>query len=124
MAKITKMPGRMCRYYQSGKCFYEEMLNPGYNKEWRCKVLRDLEGEYDKLLRQAEAFKLDADAFSDLWEQRIEEHLKSGAVCRKMVSHEDEDEDSPFCAAVCDEVCLFEMPECDGICSSFKPVNE
>lgn len=121
MAKVTKMPGCMCVFYLSGKCLYEEMLNPGYNKEWRCKVLEDLEDEYDKLLRQAENFNLDEQAFSDLWEQRIEEHLKSKVVCRKMVPHEEED--YPFCVAVHDEICLLEMPVCEGICSKFKPDN-
>lgn len=113
------MPGRMCRFYLSGRCAYEEMLNPGYNRQWRCKVIQELEGEYDKLLRQAESFNLDEQAFSELWEQRIDEHLKSKVVCRKMIPPEDEED--LFCAVVHDEVCLLEMPVCDGICTKFKP---
>ena len=122
MAKVTKMPGRMCRFYQNGRCLYEEKLNPGYIREWRCRVLKDLEGEYDKLLLQADNFHLDEQAFRDLWEQRIEEHLKSTVVCRKMVPRDDEG--FPFCAALFEEVCLFEQPECEGVCSRFKPRKE
>ncbi|WP_027722526.1 hypothetical protein [Maridesulfovibrio zosterae] len=119
MAKITKMPGRTCRFYQNGKCFYEEELNPGYNINWRCNVLKGLEDEYDKLLHQAENFKLDEHAFSVLWEQRMEELLKSEVLCRKIVL--DNEAEFPFCSAVYNEVCLYEIPECEGVCSRFKP---
>ncbi|WP_239057267.1 hypothetical protein [Desulfovibrio sp. JC010] len=119
LVKVTKMPGRMCRFYMNGRCLYEEMLNPGYNREWRCRVLKDLEGEYDKLLLQADNFHLDEQAFRDLWERRIEEHLKSTVVCRKMVPREEEG--FPFCGALHEEICLFEQPECEGVCNLFKP---
>ena len=119
MAKVTKMPGRMCRFYMNGGCLYEEMLNPGYNREWRCRVLKELEGEYDKLLLQAENFNLDEKAFGDLWEQRIEEHLKSIVVCRKMVPREEEE--GAFCGALYERVCSFELPKCEGVCNLFKP---
>ncbi len=122
MARVTKMPGRMCRFYKNGKCLYEEKLNPGYNRQWRCTVLKGLEGEYDKLLRQADNFHLDEHAFSEFWEQRIEEYLKSAVVCRKMVPHDEEG--LPFCAALHKEICLFEQPECGGVCNHFKPRNK
>ncbi|TIH18559.1 hypothetical protein D0S45_04905 [Marinifilum sp. JC120] len=122
MAKVTKMPGRMCRFYKNGRCLFEEKLNPGYNRQYRCRVMIDLEGEYDKLLLQAENFNLDAKAFGDLWEQRIEEHLKFTVVCRNMVPCEEED--GSFCSAIHDRVCLFELPECEGVCSRFKPRKE
>lgn len=118
MAKVTKMPGRKCRYFVSGRCLYEEMLNPGYNRGWRCRVIKELEGEYDNLLRQAEAFRLDEQAFTELWEHRIEEHLKSSVVCRKMIPSEEDG--YPFCAALYDEVCLFELENCMGICKKFE----
>lgn len=91
MAKVSKMPGCRCQFYINGKCLYEEMLNPGYNNDWRCRIIKELEKEYDRLLHQAEAFKLDEKTFSDLWEQRMEEHLKSTVVCRKMIPHEDDE---------------------------------
>ncbi len=116
------MPGRNCRYYLKGKCAYEEMLNPGYNRDWRCRVIMDLEGEYDRLLRQAEAFRLDELAFAELWEQRIEEHLKSTVVCRRMIPREEEG--FPFCAALQDEICLFELDDCEGVCERFSSGNE
>ena len=122
MAKVTKMPGRMCRFYQNGRCLYEEMLNPGYNRDWRCLVLKELEGKYDKLLLQADNFHLDEQAFRDLWEQRIEEYLKSNVVCRKMVAGVEEGD--AFCTALHKEVCLFEQPECEGVCNLFKPRKE
>ncbi|WP_432736790.1 hypothetical protein [Maridesulfovibrio sp. FT414] len=119
MARITKMPGRNCRFFTNGKCLYEEMLNSGYNRDWRCRVIRDLEGEYDRLLRQAEAFKLDEEAFTDIWEQRIDEHLKSTVVCRKMIPLDEEG--LPFCAALWDDVCLLELEDCSGVCRNFSP---
>ncbi len=119
MAKVTKLPGRNCRFFISGRCLYEEMLNPGYNRNWRCRVIRELEGEYDHLLRQADTFKLDEKAFNDLWEQRIEEHLKSSVVCRKMIPSEEDE--GPFCAALYDEICLLELDKCEGVCNKFEP---
>ncbi|WP_320008726.1 hypothetical protein [Maridesulfovibrio sp.] len=118
MAKVTKLPGHMCRFYKNGRCLYEEMLNPGYNREWRCLVLRELEGEYDRLLLQADNFHLEEQAFRDLWERRMEEYLKSTVVCRKMVPSDEEG--LPFCGALHEEICLFEQVKCEGVCNLFE----
>ncbi|OEU70675.1 MAG: hypothetical protein BA863_15070 [Desulfovibrio sp. S3730MH75] len=121
LAKISKLPGHMCRFYQKGRCLYEEFLNPGYNTAWRCKVLGGLEDEYDKLIRQAEAFKLSAEVVADLWNQRVAEHRASSGGCQKGAL---KGEDTyPLCSNGHDDICLLELPECEGVCKKFKPIN-
>ncbi|SDL13000.1 hypothetical protein SAMN05660337_2191 [Maridesulfovibrio ferrireducens] len=122
MATISKMPGHMCRFYKKGKCLYDELLNPGYNAELRCKILVGLEDEYDKLLRQAEAFKLSAEVVSELWDLRIAEHRASTGGCHKNTM---QGEDTyPLCSDGYEDICLLEFPRCEGICDKFMPTED
>lgn len=115
MSKLSKLPGVGCKYYIQGKCIYEEFLNPGYEDIWRCSILLSIESEYDKLLKQAENFKLDDKIVAGILDCRISSHSSNSQSCQ---GH-----DSPYpeCSALHGDICLLALPECDGVCSHYSP---
>ncbi len=121
MAIISRMPGHMCRFYKKGRCLYDELLNPGYNNKWRCKVLSGLEDEYDKLLRQAETFKLSAEVVAELWNVRVAEHRASTGGCYKSAFKAEDT--YPLCSDGYEDICLLELPFCEGVCNKFMNLD-
>lgn len=118
MSKIAKLPGVGCKFYIQGKCIYEEFLNPGYDDRWRCSVLLSLEKEYDKLIRQAEAFKLDEKVVAGLWDVRMSTCGSGSKICSG------QDAIYPECSALHGDICLLALPECDGVCSHYSLEEE
>jgi hypothetical protein len=74
-----------------------------------------MEKEYDKLLRQAEAFKLDEKVVSGIWDERVaDQRLISMACAGRDASY-------PECSALHGDICMLALPECDGVCSKYSP---
>lgn len=78
-------------------------------------MLLNLEKEYDKLLRQAESFRLDEKVVSDLWRVRVSACNTSSEACQGRGGN------YPDCTALHGDICLLALPECDGVCSHYSP---
>lgn len=119
MSKVRPMPGDACRFFRQGHCLYEERLNPGYQRAWRCRVLLRWEGEYDDFLQRAEAFRLEDAPAAQLWGKRFAGLLREGINCPRFVAGgvgEVLD-----CSLLLGDVCLAELPVCEGVCRRFLP---
>ncbi|MBN2140913.1 MAG: hypothetical protein PHV85_01305 [Desulfovibrionaceae bacterium] len=121
MAKIHRLPGRGCRFYQKGRCLYEETLNPGLNRDWRCRVLLAWETAYDDFLGQAEAFSLGRDAAVALWERRFQRLVDLDCECPDYLCLPGAD--LPGCAHALGELCLKALPECPGQCRHYQAAD-
>lgn len=116
---ITRLPGTGCRFYERGRCLYEERLNPGYHEEWRCAVLVRWEGVYEDFLRQAEAFGLTDAAASALWQRRFERLAAAPPECPRF--QPGPTDELPGCALSTEGLCVLALPECAGQCQHFEP---
>lgn len=117
MADVTKLPAETCRFHLKGKCLYEERLNPGYERQWRCLVMTRWEEIFDEFLRRAEAFGIEYDRVLQLWEARFQRLIDADPECEEF-----ELEGAvtpPCCAHEYDALCLLELPLCDGRCRHF-----
>lgn len=117
-ARIRRLPGNDCHHFVHGRCLYEEHLNPGYNRRWRCSVLLSWEDSYDDFLLRAEAFQLEAATAAGLWEGRIERLVEAAPGCGDFVSGGD---GATGCANAVSELCLAALPVCEGRCRKFTP---
>lgn len=119
MNRIIALPARGCRHYLRGRCQYEEHLNPGYHKSYRCTVLDRLQNLYDGFLAQADAFGLDETQACGIWEKRF------GALCREdtgcQAYEPDDTKTFPGCLHCLGDVCELKLPGCGGRCENFTP---
>lgn len=119
MSQILRLPAPACRHYVRGRCDYEEVLNPGYDPEYRCRVLVRLQQVYDTFLAQADAFDLDESKATGIWEKRFREVCSEDTGCQE---YEPDDTNSyPGCALCLGDVCVFRLPECGGRCRNYTP---
>ena len=116
--RVLQLPGRDCVHYRSGRCLYEEDLNPGLHEEWRCAVIARLERQYDLFIEQADNFRLDDEVAGRIWEDRLGRILGMEPDCGDF---------SPGgppglleCQHGLDSQCVLTMPVCEGRCRYFK----
>ena len=69
--KVQALPGLRCHHYIERRCLYEERLNPGLHREWRCQVLCAWEEAYERFIDQAEHFRLSGEEVGELWKKRL-----------------------------------------------------
>ena len=122
MGDVTRLPGSGCRFHVGGRCLYEEMLNPGYTQEWRCRVLARWETAYDEFLVRAELFGLEQSAVPDLWERQFERVARQAFDCDTYSYCPGAE--PPACLHVLDGMCRLALPECRGRCRHYQPETE
>lgn len=116
-AKPTPLPGDGCRHFQSGRCLYEEHLNPGLMQEHCCAVVRRLEQAFDDFLLRADNMGLDEEQAGRLWQARFPATLAKEGNCQNYLP---DDRDSfPDCQHAAGELCLLAFPVCPGRCRRF-----
>lgn len=116
-SKVKRLPGSCCFYFRKGRCLYDEMLNPGYQERFRCRVLRQWEDAYDEFLDRAEAFHLDEAQSSRIWAVRLEKMSDLASQCPLYEARESFGEF--VCAKAFGFLCLDEFPVCEGRCQRF-----
>jgi hypothetical protein len=121
---VTALPGIHCVYYHRGRCFIEEMVNPGLRTQWRCLELNLWLKEYDRFLGQAEHFNLETEDASRIWERRLEGMVCGERQCKRYepvggALEEDEDDTAIACVYERDGLCVLEFPRCPGVCPQF-----
>lgn len=122
-SKISAFPGRNCVFWDSGRCMREERLNPGLNQDFRCSVLKQWESAFDALIDRVDAFGLDDEQASHIWERRLEAMVRRGAHCRdfELNSSDVDSEEAPAiaCVHVHGDLCLLALPRCNGVCAYY-----
>ena len=118
MGVLTRLPGTACAFFERGRCFYEERLNPGYHEGWRCLVLQRWESVYEDFLRQADAFGLEDAAASGLWQRRFERLAGADPQCANF--QPGPEDEPPGCVFAREGLCLLTLPLCEGQCARFK----
>jgi hypothetical protein len=121
MATISRLPASGCRYFLNGRCLYEEELNPGYNLDFRCVLLRRWERAFDDFLGRAEAFGLAQASAADAWARRFERLLGEDADCPDY--RREAGRDLPDCVHCRGDICVKALPECPGHCLRFQPAQ-
>jgi hypothetical protein len=117
VSQVFRLPVTGCSHLIHGRCFYEEYLNPGYQKDYRCLVLGKVQELYDSFLTQADAFGLDESTASGIWEKRFREMCRHDTGCQE---HEPGDMNTfPGCAHCLVDVCVLRLPVCGGRCQNF-----
>lgn len=117
--RLVRLPGVSCRHYERGRCLYEEALNPGYHRRWRCAVLLGWEAAYDEFLERADRFGIRESELAGLMRRRFERLTEGGVECRDY--QPGADASLPECRLLVDELCLLALPECGGVCRHFVP---
>jgi len=120
-AHIRRLPGKECLYHVRDRCLYEERLNPGYNRRWRCRVLQGWEASYDDFLLRAEAFQLESATVAGLWESRVERLVEQRPDCAEFCRGGTE---VTGCIHTLDELCLLALPVCAGRCRLFRSCGD
>lgn len=118
MTKVDRLPGHGCRHHTSGRCLYQEHLNPGYAEGWRCRVLAHWEDEYDEFLVRVDNFGVRQDAVPDLWSRKFERLARETLKC-DMFSYA-EGADIPACIHNAQGICRLNLPSCDGRCRHYS----
>ncbi|GAB7022953.1 hypothetical protein [Desulfovibrio brasiliensis] len=118
MADVKKMPAGTCRHYVKGRCLYEELLNPGYQQDWRCVVMLRWEEAFDEFLHRAEAFGVEHDRVARLWEARFKRLAGDRPKCERF--RPAPDVDPPCCLHHHEALCLLGLPECEGRCRHYR----
>lgn len=117
--RLVRLPGLGCLHHERGRCLYEEALNPGYHRQWRCVVLLRWESAYDEFLERAERFGVDEAGLPGLLHRRFERLTSEDVDCPHHVPGEDET--PPQCRLLSGELCLLSLPACGGVCRHFAP---
>jgi hypothetical protein len=117
-ARIRRLPGNECRHFASGRCLFEEQRNPGYHRDWRCRVLAQWEESYDEFLLRAEAFRLEDAAAAGLWERRMERLVAARPDCPDFRQG---GAGATGCVHALADLCLLRLPGCAGRCRRFAP---
>lgn len=126
--RVARFPGRHCRFFDKGRCLYEEHLNPGYHRRFRCTVLARFEREFDHWLARSDNFQLGPDVARSVWRDKFRA-MAAGVPCSKHIpcldSRNDESPDTLVnCALIREGVCLDELPVCEGVCTHFAFTDE
>ena len=131
--KISPMPGVNCASFFKGRCLYKERMNPGLHEAWRCRILLQLEEEYDRFLEQAENFSMNLRTAMNIWERRAEDIMGWKPPCADYsplgpelaeASEDERPEDAVLdCARYWLGLCLLRLPACSGICPLFSLRN-
>ena len=123
-ASVIRFPGGGCLHYVQGRCLRSETINPGFQKDFLCRELTRLEGQYDDLLRRVDAFDLPESQSLELMQNRLE-RLRAQNTCPDKVSappgetsHTGEG-DALDCIHARGHVCLLQLPLCDGVCRHY-----
>ncbi|MFZ5428366.1 MAG: hypothetical protein ACOZEN_15480 [Thermodesulfobacteriota bacterium] len=117
MSRVVHLPAVGCRHFLSGRCDYEEILNPGYHVQYRCEALIKLQELYDAFLTQADAFGLDESSACGIWEKRFRDMCREDTGCQ---AHEPGGMNMfPGCAHCLGDVCLLRLPRCAGRCRNY-----
>ncbi|MBG0789280.1 MAG: hypothetical protein H0S80_02155 [Desulfovibrionaceae bacterium] len=119
MGKIHALPGDGCRHYIFGRCLYQERLNPGYRRSYRCQVLNRWERAYDDFLNRADAMGVDQESVSGLWAIQFQRMAREAFHCRNHVFNHD-DHRPPACRNEMDGLCVLGLPKCGGRCRHFE----
>jgi hypothetical protein len=115
---VVRFPAIGCRYFQQGRCLYEEFLNPGLHTAWRCLVLARWESVFDDFLDRAENFGLSEAESGALWRKRFERLAEEAVPCPDLLSADGEA--MPECRHLLADSCLLRLPECLGQCERFR----
>ncbi|QGY41299.1 hypothetical protein GM415_14570 [Pseudodesulfovibrio cashew] len=118
MGDVKRLPGKGCRHHTTGRCLYQEHLNPGYSAEWRCRVLARWEDAYDDFLLRAESFGVSQDAVPDLWGRKFQRMARQVFDCQDYVHSVNGG--PPACAHALDGLCRLALPPCPGRCRHFS----
>jgi len=116
---ISTLPGTACRFHVQGRCLYEERLNPGYNRQWRCRVLLRWERAYDTFLTQADNFVMEPETAVGIWENRLRRIMNQGHDCPDF--QPGGTDGAIGCRHVHGGLCLAALPPCPGQCPRFEP---
>jgi len=116
MGKITRLPAHNCIFFRSGRCVYNEALNPGFDPELQCHVLLELETRYDKLLTQADVFDLNSEQVQKIWAGRFGEIVSWEMFCD---IYEPKNPEDDRCLCLFGNACIVRFTRCRGICSSY-----
>ena len=116
-ARISRLPGRACRYYRSGRCLYEEHRNPGLDESYRCAVLLRLGRAFDDFTLRAENLGMTEEQAGLAWKARFPEALAREGSCR--MRPPGDTTSFPDCANATGDLCLLALPLCAGVCPRF-----
>lgn len=120
--RIIRFPGAGCAHFRSGRCLYEEDLNPGLRKSLHCNTLNRLEEAYDDFLRQAEVFALSEEKALRIWEERFSRLVSQQSDCQDYLPGDNEN--FLGCVFALGDLCLKAFPLCDGQCPRFTPRSD
>ena len=120
-AILNHLPAAACAHFATGRCLYEERLNPGLHLAWRCVVWREWEADYDAFLHRAEAFSLEDEEAGRLWARRQARLLAAARSCPDFVPG---GEGPVGCTAGRDLLCLGKLPACAGRCANYRTGRE
>jgi hypothetical protein len=116
--KIRSLPGDKCRFYKFGRCHYEETLNPGYNANFRCRLLAEWEGRFEEFVSRADRFNLDPETAGRIWAERMRSFYTGESECDQFERGGSRSEIE--CVHAFLDVCLLKLPQCLGQCSHFQ----
>ncbi|MBF0482713.1 MAG: hypothetical protein HQK81_07455 [Desulfovibrionaceae bacterium] len=120
-AKIAPFPGAACDYHRSGRCLYEERLNPGLDASWRCAALAACEAAFDGFLTQADNFGLSDVRAVAIWKTRFAGLTEKRPDCGRF--EPDQEGGYPGCVHLDRDVCLMRLPKCPGVCPNYRPAK-
>jgi len=115
---LVRFPAVGCRFFHSGRCLFEELLNPGLHTEWRCLVLARWESVYDEFIDRAENFGLSESELGALWHKRFERLADEAVPCEDLRAGDGES--MPECRYLQEDICLLRLPVCAGQCERFR----
>ncbi|BCS87007.1 hypothetical protein [Pseudodesulfovibrio sediminis] len=118
MGNIKRLPGDSCRHYALGHCSYQEWLNPGYTRSWRCQVIERWESAFDDFLARAEGFGVEQDAVPDLWNRQFQRLAREVFHCQRYVF--EPGAPALACRHQAEGVCILSQPKCHGRCRHFE----
>lgn len=118
-SKVTSMPGEGCRFYKYGHCHYEESLNPGFHKRFRCKLLVAWESDFEDFIARAERFNLDPETAGRIWSEKMKSLRGRADACEDFQQGGGASEIGCLHAYL--DVCLLALPLCRGQCTHFQP---
>jgi hypothetical protein len=121
-AKIAPFPGAACDYHRSGRCLYEERLNPGLDASLRCAALTACEAAFDGFLTQADNFGLSDGRAVAIWETRFAKLAEKRPDC--VLFDPAPEGGFPGCVHLAGDVCLKRLPKCPGVCQNYRKTKE
>jgi hypothetical protein len=111
------MSGHDCAFYVSGRCLYEEHVNPGWDEKQGCKVLYEWEQAFDDFIDRADAFSLADEEALGIWEKSSACFPSAKSACPDFKAASAE---PAACVHRLGRLCLPAMPPCEGRCSKFS----